>query len=161
MVNAHDAGLRLDVHELAVARMTSSMRSRSTCSHALQSERHPPSAPPSIHFDAGKRHPNLCRVSAPRRETSSSRSLMTCASVALRSTAPFRKVATVAKPGQVPDISTIRPFSTPKPADCSAVLNWPEVIFGLDLKKRMMYVRRQKAKKRCVRPFKTGVARFP
>jgi hypothetical protein len=40
------------------------------------------------------------------------------------------KVGKVAKPGHWPDTSTIRPWSTPKPASRIAVVNSAQVICG-------------------------------
>jgi hypothetical protein len=69
---------------------------------------------------------------AARRSISASRSRMTFTRVALRSTDPLvRRVGITAKPGQLPDTSTIRPFSTAKPASRSPPLNSPAVICDL------------------------------
>ena len=73
-----------------------------------------------------------------RRAISASRSQRTFDSVALRLTAPLLKLGKDAKPGHLPDTSTIRPWSTPKPASRSAVLNSSEVICGFFLKGRMV-----------------------
>jgi hypothetical protein len=63
-----------------------------------------------------------------RRAISASRSRMTFTNVALRLTTPWLKRGKVEKPGHLPDTSTIRPRSTPKPAARSAALNSAGVI---------------------------------
>jgi hypothetical protein len=83
----------------------------------------------------GDRQP---RPADARRLISASRSQMTFDSVALRSTAPLLKLGKVVKPGHWFETSTIRPWSTPKPASRSAALNSAEVICGSFSKGRMV-----------------------
>jgi hypothetical protein len=63
------------------------------------------------------------------------------ATLAMDGFAKRRKLGTAAKPGHLPDTSTILPFATPKPASRSAALKSAVVISAIGLKKRMVALR--------------------